>query len=388
MKSFFSIRCPILLGMVFLLLLTVASCTPRDKHFVAAGFTPTDDTCYAKGVSGAFAGFIDGRLMLAGGANFPHVPASQGGKKVYYDAIYAASVGSLRAKGGPHKHPLRWERVGVLPMPLAYGVAVSDSAAMYFIGGMNGEGSSSEAFAMQREGRVMRVHPLPPLPFTMDNMAGTLLDDTWIYVVGGNCNGKPSAGMFVLDGAKSEWFECAPVPGGPRLQPVCVATGGHIYVWGGYCPASDSTAAVVHTDGWKYDPATNAWAAVAGPVDEAGSAVTLAGGCAVALPDGSVIATGGVNKDIFIAALRGEFPSPDYLLHEPDWYRFNTAVYRFNPFSETWETLSHSHRAARAGASLVALDKERTLLIGGELQPGVRSTDVTLVSTGLEVGKE
>lgn len=369
-----------LMGITATLLILFAACTPRSSVIVPAGHTPDDDTCYAKGVSGAYSGFIDGRLIIAGGANFPHVSAAEGGRKVYYDGLYAASVAPFRAKKGSHKTVLHWERVGVLPMPLAYGVAVSDSEAMYFIGGMNGEGSSCEAFAMRREGRVLRVTPLPPLPFTMDNMAGALLDNTFIYVVGGNCNGKPSSGMYVLDSAKSEWFECSPVPGGPRVQPVCAAAKGHIYVWGGYCPASDSLAAFVHTDGWKYDLDSDSWTAVAAPVDESGAAVTLAGGCATTLSDGSVIAAGGVNKDVFLAALKGEYPSPEYLLHEAGWYRFNDAVYRFDPSTETWSLLSRNSRSARAGASIEALDSLRAIMMGGELMPGIRSTDVTLIT--------
>ncbi|MBO4590771.1 MAG: cyclically-permuted mutarotase family protein [Bacteroidaceae bacterium] len=370
---------PVVLPLIVILL--SVSCNRQPSFVKAMGFTPDDDTCYAKGVSGAYLGIVDGQIILAGGANFPGEPASTGGKKAYYDAVYAASAPSeemLSKKGGLRRAGLHWRRAAVLPAPLAYGVAVSDSTGMYFVGGMNDEGSYGDAFRLYRDGHVLRLQALPSLPYDMDNMGGAMLDK-WIYVVGGNRNGQPSSEMYSLDAAKSEWFACAPVPGAPRLQPVCAAANGYVYVWGGYCPASDSTAAFVHTDGWKYDLKTDSWTSVAAPVDETGAAVTLTGGCAAALPDGSVLAAGGVDKDIFLAAIRGEYPSPEYLMHEPKWYRFNAAVYRFDPSTEEWSIVGQSARTARAGASFLSLSSSGALLVGGETKPGIRSKDITLI---------
>ena len=51
---------------------------------------------------------------------------------------------------------------------------------------------------------------------------------------------------------------------------------------------------------------------VATPKGSDGEVVSLGGGAAVALNDSLVLCTGGVNKDIFLAALR--CPEKDYLL--------------------------------------------------------------------------
>ena len=67
------------------------SCAPKNPHVSRVGSTPDEDKAYAKGVSGAYGGMLDGHLILAGGANFPEVPAAEGGVKRYYDAIYATT---------------------------------------------------------------------------------------------------------------------------------------------------------------------------------------------------------------------------------------------------------------------------------------------------------
>ena len=63
---------------------------------------PSADTCFVKGVSALYAGVCDGQLIMAGGCNFPHVPVADGGKKVYYDGIYAVIIDFLTTIG--HRH--------------------------------------------------------------------------------------------------------------------------------------------------------------------------------------------------------------------------------------------------------------------------------------------
>jgi len=80
---------------------------------------------------------------------------------------------------------------------------------------------------------------------------------------------------------------------------------------------------------------------------------------------------------------------PDYLLHEPEWYRFNPNVLVFSTVTGQWRTMTQTTLTARAGASLISIPTETSmlgetspvaLLLGGELKPGIRSTDVTLIS--------
>lgn len=84
---------------------------------------------YAKGVSASFAGCIDDMLLLAGGANFPDIPAEKGGSKMYYKDVYAASIAEDTL--------LSWQKVGELPQPIAYGFSVSTPEGVVCVGGMN-----------------------------------------------------------------------------------------------------------------------------------------------------------------------------------------------------------------------------------------------------------
>lgn len=345
-----------------------------------------DDTCYAKGVSAAFVGYMDGHLIMAGGSNFPATPAAEGGIKRYYNTIYALP----ESYDGSTFRPSAWQRIGVLPDKMAYGVAVSDSLGMVFVGGCNEKGGLSNAFRIRPNGRVMQCDMLPALPFTMDNMGGALLNGR-VYVVGGLVDGVPSNGLYTLDMQSREWFECAPMPGAPRIQPVCVAQGGRLFVWGGYSQPVDSLGRVmaegclVHTDGWCYNPADDSWSVIASPLNAAGLPLTLTGSTAIAWGNDEILAVGGVNRNVFLGGIQGIFPMPDYMLHEPEWYRFNPEVLIYSVSANTWRVAAESELTARAGAVLIALphtaadEAPAALLFGGEKKPGVRTNEVTLI---------
>lgn len=53
---------------------------------------PAEEAGIGQGVSACYAGVHNGMLMMAGGCNFPEVPASEGGKKRFYRGIYVADA--------------------------------------------------------------------------------------------------------------------------------------------------------------------------------------------------------------------------------------------------------------------------------------------------------
>lgn len=152
----------------------------------------------------------------------------------------------------------------------------------------------------------MVTDTLPSLPMTIDNMAGALIGDL-LYIVGGNVNGVPSADMYSLDLSNMDkgWQKEPGVPGEPRVQPVCAAQGGKLYVWGGFAPAADGREATLSVDGYVYSPETRVWTSVATPVDKEGKSISLGGGAAVPWGEEAILCIGGVNKDIFLKALQG-----------------------------------------------------------------------------------
>jgi len=220
---------------------------------------------------------------------------------------------------------------------------------------------------------------LPSLPMTIDNMAGALIGDL-LYIVGGNVNGVPSADMYSLDLSNMDkgWQKEPGVPGEPRVQPVCAAQGGKLYVWGGFAPAADGREATLSVDGYVYSPETRVWTSVATPVDKEGKSISLGGGAAVPWGEEAILCIGGVNKDIFLKALQGIYSGKEYLSHPAEWYQFNKNLLLYYPAKDEWSSLGEYEQGARAGAALVA-DGVYAYIINGELKPGIRTNEINRI---------
>ena len=318
-----------------------------------------------QGVSAMFTGVIDGQLLVAGGCNFPDKPASEGGKKRYYDGIYRLKL------SGPDS--LTWQRVGSLPQPLAYGAFATWRGQLLCVGGQTPAGSSSQVFALRIEQGQSLIEPLPSLPCTLDNAYAALLDEV-LYVAGGQADGTPSDALYALPLSRPEegWSQVATLPDGPRVQPVLAALGGELYLLGGFSNKAGETPCVRRT-AWRYQVAQKEWTEIAAPEAFVG------GGCAVALDEEHLLCAGGVNADIFERAIRGEYPQPDYLLHPKEWYRFNPLLQCYNVRTGVWSCMAQEERLARAGAGMVLTD-HGFILVQGEEKPGIRSPQMTCFS--------
>ncbi len=348
---------------------------------------PTDEAGYANGVSACFAGKLQEKMVMAGGCNFPGIPAAKGGKKVFYRGIYVANLNANQI--------LHWKKAGELPAPAAYGVTIADNDRLIFIGGSNEQGSLAAVHSLTVSiNNTLKLETLPSLPFPMDNMSGAIIGKT-IYIAGGKVNGKSSASMFCLnlDNLKEGWRSAPEIPGGPRMQAVMAANSGNIYLWGGFAPAFDGKGPTLSTDGYRFSPETKKWTQLPAPKDNQGKAVSLGGGVATRLNDSLILCTGGVDKDIFLEALQREsllkgeqakIKAAEYLSHPAEWYRFNDKVFVYNTLRGKWRKVSGNSLMARAGASIVG-DKNTFYLINGELKPGIRTPEITrlkLVSSG------
>ena len=347
-----------------------ASITPEVSVEKMNGF-PSEDTCFLKGVSALYAGVLDGRLVMAGGCNFPHVPVADGGKKVYYDGICSASLNE-----GTN---LEWKRIGRLPEASAYGVTVRVPDGLVCIGGNTAGRSLSDVYRLSLQGDSVKMEFLPSLPVTVDNMAGALMGNV-IYVVGGNVNGVPSSSVYSLDleNLDEGWKQEASVPGNPRVQPVCASSQGKLYVWGGFSTASEGREATLSVDGYAYTPSSREWKQVATPTDENGVEVSLGGGVALPMGEDAVLCAGGVNKDIFLQALQGIHTGKEYLSRPVEWYQFNRKLLKYDVKEDKWTCLGDYEQGARAGAAMVS-DGESYYIINGELKPGIRTKDINRI---------
>ena len=328
---------------------------------------PTEEQGFDKGVSACYCGVINGNLYIAGGCNFPDKPVAEGGKKRFYKAIYAAK---LNAEG----NRLEWKTVGQMPQPAAYGVSVTYENSLIFVGGNNETGGLTTAIRLRPTATGMQQESLPSLPHALDNMAGAVVGHI-LYVVGGNCEGVATQKVWSLDlknTAKQGWKEEPSIPGIARVQPIAATlAGGLLGVWGGFAPKTDSKAAQLAMNGASYNAGCGTWTALPVPTDAIGEEVFTGGATAITTPQKSVVVVGGVNKDVFLAAIN-KLPE-GYLLHEPEWYRFNQRVLCYR--DGNWTQLLQHPSVARAGCALAYWDGW-VYVVGGELKPGIRTPEI------------
>ena len=328
---------------------------------------PTEEQGFDKGVSACYCGVINGYLYIAGGCNFPDKPVAEGGKKRFYKAIYAAK---LNAEG----NRLEWKTVGQMPQPAAYGVSVTYENSLIFVGGNNETGGLTTAIRLRPTATGMQQEALPSLPHALDNMAGAVVGHI-LYVVGGNCEGVATQKVWSLDlknTAKEGWKEEPSIPGIARVQPIAAALAGDLLgVWGGFAPKTDSKAAQLAMNGASYNAGCGTWTALPVPTDALGEEVFTGGATAITTPQKGVVVVGGVNKDVFLAAIN-KLPE-GYLLHEPEWYRFNSRVLCYR--DGTWTQLLQHPSVARAGCALAYWDGW-VYVVGGELKPGIRTPEI------------
>ena len=347
---------------------------------------PGTEKSPSSGVSAPFTGISGGQLLVAGGCNFSDKPAAEGGTKEYYSDIYALDITT--------RSPAGWRRIGKLPLPLAYGASVTTPEGLVWIGGNNNEEVSGQVFFVNWNGEKQQLHifELPPLPIPLDNLSATYADGH-LYVAGGkgksqtapigkdDSQAAPTNPLFSLQltpSLQKEWVRLPDFPGPVRVQPVLTAQqsgdGIRLYLAGGFQPVSPHQEAIVCTDMLSYHPETKQWRnEVFLPSFADGSHRTITGGCAIASGDSSIFLIGGVNYNRFRDALN--HPEPDYLRHPTDWYKFNTSLLQYNTFTKHWTHLGNYEELARAGAG-IANNANMTIIIGGELKPGIRTPEV------------
>lgn len=376
---------------------------PNDNASNAVGYRQLPPLAVGgtQGVSAPYAGEVDGKVVVAGGCNYPATSAADGGQKIYYDDIYILER--------PTGHADSWKKIGHLTQKTAYGVSVTTPEGIVCIGGTNGKASTNNTILLSIDKHGTPItKQLPPLPLPLDNMAGAY-GDGYIYVAGGQTNGSAVnvAYRLAFPGGTA-WQQLPDFPGDPRLQPAAAvqkgATHAYFYLMGGYTLRDANGQAKIHTDGLAYDPQKNTWNAVASITPSGRTeAMALVGATAVTSGCAHIIFMGGVNRNIFLEALnrsnaidslKKHLTAPqseaaeqlaqlqreqrDYMLWPDARYNFNTELLIYHTITDTWATESTSPLLARAGAGIATVDNE-WIVIDGEQKPGIRSSAVTAV---------
>lgn len=328
---------------------------------------PSSD--YGKGVSALAAGDIYGTLIAAGGANFPDIPAAEGGKKRFYDEIYILAEGSDT-----------WESFGRLPEPSAYGAVFQLEDRIIIAGGAGASGSQAgvtelrlfqggcdDEYYDSLRGPILTVETIGALPKPIEQAAAAH-DGQRLYIAGGLSNGEPSTGVYRCDLSSDspDWEKIAELPE-PMVQPIAAVYGDRFYVWGGFDPVKKYAA------DYGYCWSDGQWRRIAG-LPDGGTAV---GSTAVQQHDGRLWVVGGVNREVFNRALN--LPpdrNAEYLSQPADYYRFRTKIMTFDPVTGQWKTAGSTPSAARAGAAVILNADRQLTIINGEEKPGIRSAEI------------
>lgn len=400
----------ILIGGLLLLLLQLSGrCETRVSSFLCNGVSSGNGVKIKKlpelvvfekegrkeGISAAYGGTVKGAVVVAGGCNFPDVPASEGGKKAYYNQIYV-----LR---NPGQEKMMWEKAGQLPEKVANGASVTLPEGIVCIGGCNQDQALKKVWLLNwnADRSAIVTKDLPDLPVAMDNLA-VATDGKNIYVAGGNINGKPENRCFVLEGTQArEWKELPAYPGPVRLQPAAAMLNGKFYLMGGFQPVIGEQECRVLTDGLVYDPGTCKWSGT-GEILPDGEKVArgLVGTAGGALDAETMFFQGGVNRAVFKAAVdnpllqkkaaaqgqgeeleRLKKAQRTYMKHEPSWYQFNRQLLFFRPGEGKWFSLGDNEEIARAGAVAVIYNN-KLVVVNGETKPGIRSAGAYIIDLG------
>jgi N-acetylneuraminate epimerase len=305
-----------------------------------------------EGFAGPFAGVSRDVLLVAGGANFPVKRPWEGGKKVWYDTIFALD----RPDG-------EWRAVGKLPRPLGYGVSATHRASVVCVGGSDSDRHHADAFRLEwKAGQVVST-PLPPLPRPVANACGAIVGDT-LYVAGGQATPDATVTLktvYRLDLAAEEprWREIEPWPGGARMLAVAASTDGAFWLAGGADLVAEVGGKVERRylkDAYRYD-SDRGWKRIAdmphpavgapSPAPADGSGFFVLGG-----DDGSKVG----------------FTPPE---RHPGFAR---TILRFDVKTEMWSEAG-GLPAPRVTAPPVRWD-DAWVIPGGEVRPGVRSPEV------------
>jgi len=298
------------------------------------------------GRSGHYAAEVNGRLMVAGGCNFPDVPVREGGRKAFYKDVHALREGE-------------WTLVAELPEPSAYGAFFNIGDKLVIAGGANSSGTLKTVVSVSADGCV---ESLPELEHGVQQ-AFACSGGGKVLLVGGMSDDPAYAEVLAFEDGVFRHFATLPEP---LVQPLAFYDGNVLRVWGGLNPGKNMAL------DYGYEFSGEEWKKIPG----LSQGRTLTGAAGTVL-DGHLYVTGGVDMKIINDALplKGEAVR-EYQSHEPEWYRFRKELMMFDPADGSWSNVGSSVGFARAGAVLLPLSDGSLVNIGGELMPGIRSAEM------------
>lgn len=314
------------------------------------------------GVASPFAGQSNSALLVAGGANFPDKKPWEGGKKVWYDQVYALEE--------PHGS---WKQIGRLPKPRAYGVSVSWHDSIICVGGSDAKEHTSEVFRLSYKNSKLVIEPLANLPVTQANACGAIVDG--VLIVSGGLN-HPDATecqnqTWALDlraladhPESSKWIQLPEIPAGPRMLSTAASDGSAFWIIGGVKLVSDPDGKPKRQylkECWKFEldrsDFSGRW------IPQADLPVALAASPSPAIVDQDCLWILGGDDGTQVGA-------------SPNEHRgFSKAIYSLDIARNRWQQHTEPLAISRVTVPCVAWS-DGWVIPSGEIKPGIRSGEV------------
>jgi len=226
---------------ILLFLLTGAAVTSSTHSILR--WKQGKDLLLPKGGYGS--GFLDGKLILAGGTHW------KDDKKLWLDEVVAYD---------PEED--KWEILTPLPKPLAYGASASQDGIFYFVGGAGPERPERAGYRLRKQNGKYRWQQFTTLPMDRCYSKAVILKNELFLVGGGdNVADLSTASSILLSASLSEqnsvWKTRSPIPGEGRAVFAAAACNGQLYVFGG-CNA-DAGGVRNLASAYRYDPSLDRW---------------------------------------------------------------------------------------------------------------------------------
>ncbi|MBI1322871.1 hypothetical protein GC170_06770 [bacterium] len=328
-----------------------------------------------------FAGIAGGKLVAAGGANFPNHYPWEGGRKLWYDELFVLESPESKS----------WILLPIpLPLPAGYGISISWNERAYFIGGETGPSRNAMEAVPKCLANVISLgikdgkfefRNEPPLPEPLKDATGLVIG-SHCYIFGGLSSPTASDAsnrLYVLNLTNPDrgWQRAPELPGIGRFQSIAGSDGRSLFVYSGIVAERAPDGSQIRRkpylrEVWRYtpgrSPVAGQWKRLADMPREAAAAPSPA----IRTKSGELaILSGAIAADHAKPPEQHPGWSRDILLHDPGqdrWRIARNAIHAGNPVvtapSVSWKDLD--------------------IVISGEISPGRRTPAITTFESEMQ----
>lgn len=315
------------------------------------------------GFGGMAAGVLNGRVVAAGGSQFPEKPLWLKGEKTFSDRIF--TLASADAK---------WVEHGTrLPVTVGSAASAMTADAIYFAGGLDAKGCLRGAWEMRANGNDFVFTSLADLPKPIGYGAAAIVGER-LYILGGLDSPASKSPLketwsIALSKRETVWRREPDLPGEGVFVAATASDGRSLYVFGGIGFDAAGKAVPAKT-AFRFDPKAGKWeqlpdmpeprVGISTPCPMLGNKFFLVGGYA----------------EVFPGAPR-EHPgfSAQTLYYDPAARRFeNGTVLPRAPVPDR-DSPGDVGPAPMIGAPVVVW-RDHVVVIGGEVRSSVRTPAV------------